>query len=152
MARDTRRKPYKFTAKKRDEYLELLRAGQRRGAAAHAVGVTRQTVSQYKKRDLEFAALCDDAEMDANEEVEDALFQAALSGNVTAVQVWLYNRWPDRWADRRNVRVTGEGGGPVAHKVSADLGNLLAVVDEINPEFGGKLRERLKSLLREQAD
>jgi len=105
MPRDARRKPYKFTLKKRTEYLELLRGGQRRGPAAHAVGVTRQTVSEYKKRDLEFADLADDAEMDANEEVEDALFMAATSGNVTAIQVWLYNRWPERWRDARNLNV-----------------------------------------------
>jgi len=86
--------------------LELLREGSRRGTAAHAVGVTRQTVSEHKKRDPEFAALADDAEMDANEEVEDALYMAATSGNVVAAQVWLYNRWPDRWKDKRNIGVS----------------------------------------------
>lgn len=104
------RKPYKFGEQKRSEYLQLLREGQRRGAAAKAVGVTRPTVAAARKDNPDFAAAESQAEMDANELVEDALFQAALSGNVTACQVWLYNRCPERWQDRRNVQMGGSVG------------------------------------------
>ena len=91
----------------------------RRGTAAHSVGVTRWTVLDYKKRDPEFASLADDAEMDANEEVEDALYMAATSGNVVAIQVWLYNRWPDRWRDARQakVEISGSDDAPLIVRV-----------------------------------
>lgn len=97
-------KPYKFTAQKKAKFLDLIRKGQRRGAAARAVGVTRHTIAIYMREDPEFRGEVDDAEMEANEVVEDALYKAATKGgNVVAQQVWLYNRSPDRWADRRKI-------------------------------------------------
>ena len=43
------------------------------------------------------------------------VYTAAVSGNVTACQVWLYNRLPDAWADRRNIKaeISGKDGGPI---------------------------------------
>lgn len=87
----------------------------------------RRTVWLYKATDDEFAQLEAEAEMEANELVEDALFRSALGGaltgrtfkngevasesfaapNVTAQQVWLYNRNPERWRDQRNLIVAG---------------------------------------------
>jgi len=99
-------KPYKFTTKKKDEYLEHLQKGGRRGAAAEAVGVTRQTVRLHTLQDPEFAVAVQQAELDANEMVEDALFKAAIGGNVTACLAWSYSRAPDRWQDKRNRQPT----------------------------------------------
>lgn len=109
----------RFTIEKKQAYLVHLREGMRRGAAAQAVGVNRETVRRHYNRYESFRKAIEDAEMDANEPVEDALYEAALSGNVVACQVWLYNRMPERWADRRNLRLqhTGEGGGPVEVKI-----------------------------------
>ena len=112
-------KSYKFTDNKKDEYLELLRQGGRRYASAKAVGVTPQTVNAHVKDDPNFARAVDEAEMEANEQVEDALFMTATSGNVTAMQVWLYNRAPGRWTDKRQSE----------HKVTGSLG--IQIVDNI---------------------
>jgi hypothetical protein len=60
-------------------------------------------VRRHRNADPEFAAAEQEAEMDATENIEDALYRAAIGGNVTAMQVWLYNRCPDRWRDRRNL-------------------------------------------------
>lgn len=109
----TARRRGKFGVRKRTKYLENLREGMRRGAAAQDVGISRETARLAYNAEPEFAAAVEQAEMDANEEIEDALREAALSGNVTAAQVWLYNRVPDRWMDKRNVQVTGPGGGAV---------------------------------------
>jgi hypothetical protein len=35
--------------------------------------------------------------------VESALFQNAMSGNVTAQIFWLKNRKPERWNDKREI-------------------------------------------------
>ena len=57
--------------------------------------------------------------MEANDLVEDALYQAAISGNVRAIEIWLYNRSPEKWADRRQskVEMTGKEGEPLTIKV-----------------------------------
>ena len=107
--------PVKFGTDKKEAFLELLRQGGRRGASAVAIGISRETVRLYMKENEEFAVAVSQAEMDANELVEDALFMAATAGNTTAMQVWLYNRDPDRWADRRRHEL--ELTGPIKIKV-----------------------------------
>ncbi|MFC1981083.1 class I SAM-dependent methyltransferase [Chloroflexota bacterium] len=112
----------KFDSIKKDEYLELLRQGHTRGLAASLVGIHRATVSTHMKKDKGFTEAVSEAESDAIGKVENALFEAATSGNVTAMQVYLYNRNPERWADRRSVRLAGEGGedSPIVLKVVYD--------------------------------
>jgi hypothetical protein len=109
---------YKMTPERVAKYLDSLRAGNRRGMAARAAGITRDTVWRWRRLDPDFAHDEAQAELDAHEDVEDALYQAAISGNVTAIQVWLYNRMPDRWRDQRNLSVAGPGGGPIEHAVT----------------------------------
>lgn len=108
-------KRLKFGARKRAAYLEALRTGSLRGAAAASVGVNRETVRRAYNEDAEFAAAVEQAELDANELVENALYQAAQAGNVIACQVWLYNRQPERWKDQRNLKaeLTGKDGEPL---------------------------------------
>jgi hypothetical protein len=100
----------KFDSIKKDEYLALLRQGHTRGLAASLVGIHRATVSIHMNKDRGFAEAVSEAESDAIGKVENALFEAAISGNVTAIQVYLYNRNPERWADKRSVRLASEGG------------------------------------------
>lgn len=102
----------KFGDQKKEKYLRLLRDGQRRGQAARACGVSYETVRLHLHAEPWFAHAVHDAEMDANEVVENALFETAKAGNVLAQQVWLYNRSPDRWKDRRNLQVGGNPEGP----------------------------------------
>src|SRR3972149_8936511 len=80
-------------------------AGGRRHATARSVGVTPMTVITHRKDDPEFAYQVSFAETEADEEIEDALRTAAVSGNVTAALAWLYSRQPDRWRDERNLNV-----------------------------------------------
>ena len=93
----------KIGNKKKEAFLDELRKGLRRGKAAEAVGISRETVRLAINSDVSFAAKVDQAELDACELVEDALFNQATKGNTTAIQVWLYNRWPERWQDQRNM-------------------------------------------------
>lgn len=119
---------YKFTTRKRQEYLKLLSEGSRRVAAAEAVGVKRQTVSNHIAADPEFAAAVDEAEMAANQIVEYGLFQSAQAGNVSACVFWLTNRDPDRWQDRRNLGINGSlnlSHGITDDKIDAELQRLL---------------------------
>jgi hypothetical protein len=92
----------KWNSNVKAKYLGCLRKGMRRGAASRAAGISLQTVMRARYDDPSLAQEEAQAEADACEVVEDALLKKALEGNVTAIQVWLYNRCPDRWADRRN--------------------------------------------------
>ena len=103
----------KFDDTKKAAYLELIRAGRGRCAAARACGVVPETVFEHLARDPALLAAVSKAEMEATEGVENALYETALTGNVVAQQVWLYNRDPERWTDRRSVEHSGPGGGPV---------------------------------------
>lgn len=105
----------KFDAEKREKYLQSLREGNSRSTAAVQAGVSRDLVWKYRKATEGWAEEEEAAEEEAHDLVEDALHQAAVSGNVTACQVWLYNRRPGRWKDRRNLSVgVGVGSGQEA--------------------------------------
>ena len=91
------RKPYKFTAPRRALVLKLVSEGKTRSAAMESLGLARQTLTMAMKRDPEFAALVEAAEMPVHEAVESALLESALSGNVTSMIFYLCNRQPDRW-------------------------------------------------------
>lgn len=109
----------KFDTLKREEYLQCISNGMRRGTAAKHVGVTRQTIFLHMQNDEVFKKAVSEAELDADEPVEDALYAAAKSGNVVAIQVWLYNRQPDKWADKRKVttELTGKDGADFVIKL-----------------------------------
>ena len=112
------RKPYKFTAKKKKQFLKLVKEeGMKRTNAIQEVGISRATLAAHLQVESDFKEALEQAEMDQeknhNEKVEDALFDAAESGNVTAIQVYLYNRVPERWADKRNIQLTGKNEGPI---------------------------------------
>jgi hypothetical protein len=101
----------KFDGTRITKYLKLLEEGKTRKAAAVGVGCSALLIREYRKRDPEFARQEEaaiekgcDAKTD---EVEDALHAAALKGNVTAIQVWLYNRRPSMWKDMRSFRLYG---------------------------------------------
>lgn len=107
----------KFDQARKDEFLKLLAKGVSRSNACKKVGIHRSTFNAHYKKYPRFREQVLQAEMDANELVEQALFKAALDGNVTAQQVWLYNRCPDRWRDRRNIQWSGDQNNPVRIKL-----------------------------------
>lgn len=76
------------------EFLGHMRAGMRRGAAAEAMGFTRRHVIEVIEGDPEFEADVIDAEDMATELVEEALFQSAVTGSVSAAKLWLELRKP----------------------------------------------------------
>ena len=86
------------------------------------MGVTLRTVEKHVKRFPTFAEAIDLAEMEANSAIENALYVAAKWGNVVAIQVWLYNRMPERWSDRRgSLRIEGKDGAPIPIEVVRNI-------------------------------
>lgn len=123
-------KPYKFDDNKKKNYLEHISNGHTRGYAATLVGVHRSTIADHMKADKEFAQAVSDAESDAIGKVVNALHEAATSGNITAIQVFLYNRDPVNWKDKRNIQLGGLDGGPVKVDVDAK-GKLLQILNRL---------------------
>jgi hypothetical protein len=74
---------------RRDELIGHVAGGMRPGAAAEALGFKRSELYELLDDDEEFAELVDLAQREATEHVEEALYQAAVSGNVTAAKIWL---------------------------------------------------------------
>jgi hypothetical protein len=78
-----------FNAERRAEFLTHMRNGMQRGAAAEAMELTRKEVIDYIGAHEDYEALVLDAEARATEHVQEALFQAAVSGHVHAAKLWL---------------------------------------------------------------
>jgi hypothetical protein len=131
MAATPAKRKEKFDAIKKEEYLNLLRNGGRRHVSARTVGIDPTTVLDHMNKYPEFADSVSRAEMEANEMVEDALYQAAVAGHVTACQVWLYNRIPQNWADKRNIKVQGDANNPVQVHTTVDPAELEAKVQAV---------------------
>jgi hypothetical protein len=85
-------RPKSFSKTVQEEFLDHLRNGMMRGAAAEAVGLQRKTVLDYIATHEAFEKDVLDAEGEAYEHVEEALYQAAISGNVSAAKMWLDHR------------------------------------------------------------
>src|SRR5690349_5830109 len=79
-----------------EEILQHTRNGMRPGAAAEQVGLSRPDFYDDLDDDEEFKHRVDKAEREATEHVEEALYQAAVSGNVTAGRIWLERRDPPK--------------------------------------------------------
>lgn len=110
----------KFDAIRKEEFLALIAKGIRPANACKKVGIHRSTYCAHVNQYPKFAEAVTRAEMDANELVEQALFNSALKGNPTAQQVWLYNRAPDRWQDKRNLTIGGDKNNPLEINLSGD--------------------------------
>src|SRR4051812_37851280 len=83
-----------MTPDQQEQFLEHMRNGMRRGAAAAVLKLDRIAVQDFIGNDPEYEKRVLDAEGEATEHVEEALYQAAVSGNVAAARIWLDQRRP----------------------------------------------------------
>src|SRR5258708_28400638 len=84
-----RTRKFSFPKTKQDEFLEQIRAGKRRGAAADWIELDRRKVRDFIEENDDFRLAVEDAEVDATEHVEAALYDAAVSGSVAAAKAWI---------------------------------------------------------------
>ncbi len=90
---------------RRIEFVEYVRDGMGRLRAAMAVGWSPRQL-EARLREPEFVESIELAAFMQNEAVETTLYRLAIAGNMTAVQMWLYNRDPKRWKDTKRVEIT----------------------------------------------
>lgn len=80
-------------------------------------------------RDPEFADVVMGALQRANASIEEALYNKARAGNVSAIQMWLFNREPDRWRDVKRIEVRSDTRVTVTSVESVKVG-VLALLRE----------------------
>ena len=68
---------------------------------AQNMGISLSTFCDWKNKHSEFSESLKETKDVADRNVENALYQAALSGNTTAMIFWLKNRKPDKWREKR---------------------------------------------------
>lgn len=67
---------------------------------AHNIGISKTTYYKWINENAEFADTIKKGKEIVDYEVTNALYQAAIGGNVTAMIFWLKNRRPDKWCDK----------------------------------------------------
>ena len=63
-------------------------------------GVSRSTLHDWKKKYPDISDTLKKGKEVVDYQVENALLESALSGNVTAIIFWLKNRRSDKWRDK----------------------------------------------------
>lgn len=103
----------RFSLQKKD-FMEQVKLGV---PAIHACFDVGWTVSRLNKlmRDKDFRNEVEECCTYRDEAVELVLYQKAIAGHTDSVKMWLENRLPDRWADKKRLEVQHSGGVAVAH-------------------------------------
>ena len=103
------------------EKLEQLRQwasqGLTKAELAHNMGISRDTFVNWRKLSPVISDAIKKGEEDSIDLVENALFSAACSGNITAQIFFLKNKRPQDWKDKRENEISGGSG-----KVSFEWG------------------------------
>lgn len=94
--------------------------------ARDKVGVSRQTLYNWRKKYEEIDEALRMGKDVADRHVENALYTAAIEGNVTAIIFWLKNRKPDKWRDMKNVDANIES----IKKLDQILGDIDGVMND----------------------
>ena len=67
---------------------------------ANKMGVSRSTLNDWKKKFPDISDTLKKGKEIVDIQVENALLNLALQGNITAIIFWLKNRRPDKWRDK----------------------------------------------------
>ena len=81
------------------------RDGLTDGQIASNMNISRSTLNEWKKK---YSDTLKKGKEIVDYEVENALLQSALKGNVTAQIFWLKNRKPNEWREKREVEINNE--------------------------------------------
>ena len=70
---------------------------------ANNLGIGLSTLKKYKNKSVAIRTALKKGKEVSDYEVENALYQAAVNGSVSAMIFWLKNRRPDKWRDRKEA-------------------------------------------------
>lgn len=84
--------------------------GLTKAEIAHNMGISRSAFVNWRSKSSDIENAIKRGEDSAVDKVENALFSAACSGNITAQIFFLKNKRPDAWKDKRDTEITGGSG------------------------------------------
>lgn len=106
-----------------DDGLTLFEGWARDGLTdeeiAGRIGIRRETLWVWKKKFPNISNALKKGKEVIDYEVENALLEKALSGDVTAMIFWLKNRRPDKWRDKPQEKKETEGPSTLADMIIA---------------------------------
>ena len=82
----------KYTAKLRDQFIDLINNGKTIEQATGEIGISRMTEYRYRQLHPEYADNVQDAKLIRIEAIESSLFEKAIEGNVIAA-IFLLKCW-----------------------------------------------------------
>jgi hypothetical protein len=112
----------------KEQFIELIAVGNAPINAGIIVGWTPAQTHKFL-RDPDFVDVVNGAMERRDGNVEEALYQRALAGNVAAMQMWLFNRRPDDWRDVKRIEIRSEQRIEVAAVESVKAG-VIALIRE----------------------
>ncbi len=94
---------------KEPEKLILLQGWSKSGLSmlqiAKNIGISRTTLYKWQSLNTDIKKALTTGREIADYQVENALFLAAITGNVTAQIFWLKNRKPEQWRDKVEQKI-----------------------------------------------
>lgn len=76
---------------------------------ANNLGISKTTFYKFKDEHSELSELLKKGKEVVDYQVENALLQSALKGNVTAQIYWLNNRKSKQWRNKQDVDISNNG-------------------------------------------
>jgi len=121
-------RPTKYSQYTADRILSALKAGNTLRAAARYVGITEDTLGNWRKRYSGFSAQVDQAEAEVEVRCVAQIAKSINEGNTADAWKWLERRRHDDWRERKTQEVTGPGGGAI--EFTLKLGDAILDVSE----------------------
>lgn len=125
----------------REAFLQNVRDGMRRGSAGEALDLTRTHVFGYIASQPMFEMRVIDAEGEATEHIEEALWQAGASGNVTAARIWL-----EREERRKKDAGRSSAQTPLAEAIGHEESDSSDAEDKVDPHDTESVEDFLRGL------
>ena len=72
---------------------------------ANNLGIGLSTLKKYKNKSVAIRTALKKGKEVSDYEVENALYQAAINGSVSAMIFWLKNRRPDKWKKKEPAEI-----------------------------------------------
>ena len=84
--------------------------GKRLGDVADKMGISRSTLFEWRKKSLVISDALKKGDDRAVDKAEETLFELATEGkNIAALIFYLKNKRPNKWRDKRDTEITGDG-------------------------------------------
>lgn len=101
-----------YTDWEAEEKILLLQGWARNGLTneqiASNMDIAVSTLWEWRKKSSKISNALKIGKEEADLQVENALYKAALEGNTTAMIFWLKNRKPENWRDKIQQEITTE--------------------------------------------